>query len=219
MRITFAVDGSLARRDIPCRPSTPPSQRSMSAPVAAWGPRGDARYAMTGGRSLGATFLVERAPLLRYLRARGAGEEAEDLLQELWVKLEAGHHPQVDQPRAYLMRMAHNLMLDRLRAASRRRTREAAYHETDDEADVAPPVVRVLLARERLRNVDHVLAGLGERTNLIFRRHRVDEVPQREIATEFGISLSAVEKHLQKAYRAVAAARATDAASGEEADG
>jgi RNA polymerase sigma-70 factor (ECF subfamily) len=51
-----------------------------------------------------------------------------------------------------------------------------------------------------------VLRSLGERTDYIFRRHRVEGIPQRDIAAELGISLSAVEKHLQRAYRAVQAA-------------
>ena len=33
---------------------------------------------------------------------------------------------------------------------------------------------------------------------------RVEGVPQRDIATQLGISLSAVEKDLQRAYRAIA---------------
>jgi len=42
---------------------------------------------------------------------------------------------------------------------------------------------------------------LGERTDLIFRRFRLDGVSQQIIGEELGISRSAVEKHLQKAYR------------------
>jgi DNA-directed RNA polymerase specialized sigma24 family protein len=44
---------------------------------------------------------------------------------------------------------------------------------------------------------------LGDRTDLVFRRYRVEGRSQKEIAAELGISLSAVEKHLQKAYRAL----------------
>ena len=44
---------------------------------------------------------------------------------------------------------------------------------------------------------------LARRGQLVFRRFRVEGVSQRQIADELGISLSAVEKHLQKAYRAL----------------
>jgi len=103
-------------------------------------------------------------------------------------------------------------MLDRRRAAVRRRLREENYQESVGETDETPNAEHVLLARERLRRIDQVLATLGPRTDHIFRRHRVEGIPQRDIAAELGITLSAVEKHLQKAYRAVVAARGNFAA-------
>lgn len=164
-----------------------------------------------GGTALARSFMTYQAALLRYLRARGAGEEAEDLLQELWIKAQAGDDGAVADARAYLYRMAHNLMLDRRRADQRRHLREDHYR-TDirghsGDVDDTPAADRVLIARERLRSIDQLLASLGQRTDHIFRRHRVDEVTQREIADELGITLSAVEKHLQKAYKAIAASR------------
>lgn len=160
------------------------------------------------GDTLAASFMTHRAALFRYLRARGAGDDAEDLLQELWLKLD-GVVTLAGDDRAYLYRMAHNLMLDRARAAARRRGREHAFQHDrlSGEVDDAPPADRTLIAREQLRRVDAVLGALGERTDFIFRRFRVDNVPQRDIAAELGITLSAVEKHLQKAYRAVAEAQ------------
>lgn len=164
---------------------------------------------MTG--TLDEAFMSHRPALLRYFRARGANEEAEDLLQDLWFKLSAAGPIEADDPLAYLYRMAHNLMLDRRRAAVRRRVREEDYQGDSGDADDTPDAEHVLLARERLRHVDKVLAALGPKTDYIFRRHRVDGIPQRDIAAELGVTLSAIEKHLQKAYRAVAAARATEA--------
>jgi RNA polymerase sigma-70 factor (ECF subfamily) len=48
---------------------------------------------------------------------------------------------------------------------------------------------------------------LPERTRAIFRRFRLDGEPQRRIAEDIGISVSAVEKHLARAYEAIAAAK------------
>jgi RNA polymerase sigma factor (sigma-70 family) len=169
------------------------------------------KHRTMAGSILAQAFLANQPLLLRYLRARGAGEDAEDCLQDLWIRAQACPDDGIGDPLAYLYRMAHNLMLDRYRAAHRRKGREIAYSSDveghDGDADDAPTAERILIGRDRLRQIDRVLAGLGPRTEHIFRRHRVDEVGQREIAAELGITLSAVEKHLQKAYRAVAAAR------------
>jgi len=157
---------------------------------------------------LSAVLIANRGPLLRFLRARGAGDDCEDILQELWLKVERleAEGPIAD-PRAYLFRMADNLMHDRVRASMRRTNREHAWIETGfDPAgqDETPSAERALLARQRLRRVELALATLGDRTQAIFRRFRVDGVAQGRIAQEEGISVSAVEKHLQRAYRVVA---------------
>ncbi len=156
---------------------------------------------MKGG--LEAVFLENRMTLLRFLRARGAGDAAEDFLQEVWIKASAGASGPIAEPLAYLYRTANNVMLDRRRAEVRATRRDTAWSEM--AGDTAPAQSETqLIARERLAAVETVLAALGDRTDAIFRRYRLDGVSQRDVAAEFGISLSAVEKHLQKAYRALA---------------
>lgn len=159
---------------------------------------------MKGG--LEAVFLDNRPALLRFLRARGAGDAAEDLLQELWIKASAGAPGPIAEPLAYLYRAANNLMLDRRRAELRGARRDALWSETGDET-AAPEGEHKLIARAQLDLVEHALTELGERTDTIFRRYRLEGQSQRDIAAAFGISLSAVEKHLQKAYRALAELR------------
>jgi len=162
--------------------------------------------------SLSDEFVSMRDTLARYLRSRGAGDQAEDLLQELWMKIAAlSTESEVSDPSSYLFRMAHNLMLDRRRTEVRRSARERDYvaqgEGGPDGVDPAPTPERMLDARTSLEAIQRVLRGLGERTDYIFRRHRIDGIGQREIAAELGITLSAVEKHLQKAYKAVHAAQ------------
>jgi RNA polymerase sigma factor (sigma-70 family) len=199
------------------------SEAVISTPLARYGfaqPASRAYHGQNAGEDLGrdmaedalaGIFLANRGALLRYLRARGATDDAEDLLQDLWLKLRGVEAERIGDGLAYLYRMAHNLMLDRRRAGARRRQREEGYHRDvgsgDGGADDAPAAERILLAREQLRQIDWTLSTLGTRTDFIFRRYRVDGAAQRDIATELGISVSAVEKHLQKAYRAVADAQ------------
>jgi RNA polymerase sigma-70 factor (ECF subfamily) len=162
---------------------------------------------------LRAALLEHRAALLRYFIARRVPpEEAEDILQDLVVKLESNPSGPVAEPRAYLYRMAENLLLDRIRSEGRRRGREQAWVTAQAgatlETDERPSAEQILIARERLALVSTALATLPERTLSVFRRYRIDGVPQRQIAAETGISLSAVEKHLQRAYRTVVEAQA-----------
>ena len=155
---------------------------------------------------LEAVFLSNRDRLLAFLRSHGAGDAAEDLLQELWIKLTAASGGPIAQPLSYLYRAANNLMLDRYRSHQQATKRDHDW--TEAATTVAgqsddPSSERKLIAREQLRLAQAALDALGERPAAIFRRHRVDGVGQRDIAAEFGVSISTVEADLRRAYRAM----------------
>lgn len=157
-------------------------------------------------------FLELRPALLRYLLLRGARtEEAEDTLQEVCVKLSGDILGEVEQPRAYLYRMTSNQFLLMRRTAHRHRQREAAWTDAQSsagsEVDPQPSAEARLIAREEVAILQRVLDGLPERTRTIFREFRIENRSQREIAADCNISVSAVEKHLARAYQAIAAAR------------
>lgn len=180
---------------------------------------------MNQSSGLQSVFLKSRAALARYLRARRCGDsEAEDILQDLWVKLCGLETGPIAEPMAYLYRMAENMMLDRKRSAMRRTSRETEWTKgqidgtIERSIDAQPSAERLLLARDHLRRVEAVLKALPERTAQAFRAVRIDGTPQKEIAAQMGISLSAVEKHLQKAYRAVLDVQYATGADREEPD-
>ena len=158
-------------------------------------------------------FMASRPALLRFLRMRGASaEEAEDLVQDLYLKLEGLTVGPIAEPRAYLYRMADNLLLDRRRAAIRRARREELWSQDGpgsqaSPGDAAAAADDALIARQQLHIVEAALASLPERTVEIFRRFRIEGERQKRIAADFGISVSAVEKHLQRAYDVVLAVR------------
>lgn len=166
---------------------------------------------------LKAIFLGNRATLLRFLAARGAGAEAEDLLQDLWLRIAAGVNGPVASPLSYLFRAAENLMRDRHRAARQSTLRDHAWSEASGPAEQGvsdtPSGERVLLARERLARIEAALDALDERARRVFRLHRLEGMAQRDIAASIGVSLSTVESDLRKAYKAVTTARE----SGDEA--
>lgn len=164
-------------------------------------------------------FLTHRAELARFVRARcGNAADTEDFLQDLWLKLSGVPAPPSD-PLSYLYQMANNLIIDRRRSEQRRERRDDAWADggaADSETSDAPSAERLVIARSELARVAAMFDELGERTTAIFKSYRLDGAGQRDIATEHGISLSAVEKHLQKAYRAVLQLRyKLDAENGE----
>ncbi len=154
-------------------------------------------------------FLANRDRLLRFLVARGAGEAAEDLLQEIWLKIAARNTGPVASPMSYLFRTADTLMIDRFRSARQAERRERDWSDAHDGAapgvSDTPSAERHLIAREQARRVLEALDTLGPRPAAIFRRHRIDGVAQRLLAEEFGVSLSTVESDLRRAYAALAA--------------
>lgn len=175
---------------------TRPDEMDLPAP--------DSRLGVPGG--LAAIFLDQRSTLLRFLTRRlGSQSEAEDALQEVWIKLsERPPSSPIADPLAYLFRMSENAARDLRRSESRRHSREGHWVEqrvADGGSDPSPEDVAV--QREHLRAVAARLARLPERTRQIFLAFRVNGRPQKQLAADHGISLSAVQKHLQRAYRAV----------------
>ena len=150
-------------------------------------------------------LLANRDRIVRFLEVRGAGDAAEDLFQDLWMRLTDRRIGPVADPLSYIMRAAHNLMLDRYRSIRQRDLRDRAWGET--AATQSPSSEASLISREQLALVEAAIAANGERAAHIFRRFRVDGVTQRDIAGEMGVSLSTVEADLRKVYASLAAVR------------
>jgi len=152
-------------------------------------------------------ILNERSRLLRFLAARGVGDDAEDALHDLWQRVAAAPTQPIADPLSYLFRAAENLIRDRRRSTVSRDRRHQDWHEIMP-GEEQPTGERSLIARERLREVQSTLAALGPRVEIVFRKCRLDGLGQAAIARELGVSLSSVEKDLQKAYRALGQLRA-----------
>lgn len=166
---------------------------------------------MASTPSLEQAYLAQRERLLRFLRARGAGEAAEDLAQELWLRLAAAPDPVAAANPGYMLRAADRLMIDRYRAERQAASRDKAWAEAQpglaDNIAPAPGAERELAARQEVAAIERALADLGPRAAAIVRRHRIDGQTQRAIAAEFGVSLSTVEADLRRAYALIADAR------------
>jgi RNA polymerase sigma-70 factor (ECF subfamily) len=164
-----------------------------------------------GETAFEALFLEKRAALVRFFAARtGSPDEAEDLVQELYLKVRERPPQDVANAGAYLYRLGLNLMTDRFRSASRSRTRDDRYYQTqggaDPGTDAAPSPERATESRLRLEAMLRAIDQLPSQSRTVFRMHRIEGLSHQEVAQALGISKSTVEKHMMAALK-----RLTDA--------
>lgn len=138
-----------------------------------------------------------RVPLVRFFERRLHNRaDAEDLAQEVLLRL-ARQQTRIANPRpAYIFLAARSVLLDKVRK-DRLQQRFVTESQPGDENIVdAPSAERVYSARERVERVNHLIARLTPRTREVFVMHRIDGLTYSEIAQALGIALSTVEKHM-----------------------
>ncbi len=138
--------------------------------------------------------------LKHVLRRHGRNDqEAEDLIQDAFVRLECYRKEhEVEHDEAFLVRTVVNLSIDAHRTSRERPETETLVEETL-VIDTTPRPDEIFLARERLDRLSGGLDAMSPKTREIFLAHRLEGLGQAEIARNYGVSLSAVEKHIAKA--------------------
>ncbi|MFJ2702174.1 RNA polymerase sigma-70 factor [Streptomyces sp. NPDC087428] len=137
----------------------------------------------------------------------GSAADAEDVLQESWLRWADVDRSQVREPRAYLVRTVTRQALNRLRALSR--SREDYVGEWLPEPLLTSPDVAedVELAESVSIAMLTVLETLGPTERAVFVLREVFELPYGEIAEATGKSAAAVRQIARRAREHVAARR------------
>lgn len=140
--------------------------------------------------------------LRRYFSKRVPACDIDDLVQEVFLRMGIhGSGSPIEHLDRYLFKVAASVLSDQAR---RRVVRHAGAHESLEEAhhpiEVLTPE-QVLLDREALEAVVAAIIDLPARTRDVFVLHRFEEMTCGNIAAMFGVSVSAVEKHIMKAVR------------------
>lgn len=135
-------------------------------------------------------------------------EDAEDLIQEAFIKMQlyCAKGGEVHQPEGFLVRTALRLAANARRDAHGDLYVDKKVDELTLLIDTNPTPDEVLAADECLMRMRTALDGLNARSRDVFFMHRFDGLTQPEIAQRYGISVSAVEKHVAIALAALAEA-------------
>ncbi|MFJ7911915.1 sigma-70 family RNA polymerase sigma factor [Kitasatospora sp. NPDC096204] len=143
-------------------------------------------------------------------RLLGSAADAEDAVQDTYLRWQAADRERVEVPEAWLTRVVTNLCLDRLRSAQARHERAvgAWLPEPLLEGD---PMLGPADTFEQRESVSLAVLTLMERLSPVERAAYVlreaFSYPHAEIAGFLGITESASQQHVHRARRRIAAER------------
>lgn len=150
--------------------------------------------------------------LLLFIGKRcGSEAVAEEIVQETWVRAKSAVVTVPENPRAYVFRIARNLLADHYRRSynsselfGRRLFPFARSSYAEDapeivEIDQAPSQEAVAAAHQELRIIAQTVETLPTKCRQVFLMYRGEELSMREISEKLDVSVKTVENHIRKA--------------------
>src|SRR5688572_23770248 len=163
------------------------------------------RYAAAGdATAFAALFRLYKDKLYGFLlRATGSPEMAEDIIQDIFLRLWKNREtlPEIGRFGAYIYQMARNQVINSLKRMAKEtlildelvKTREAVRTDAEDRLNVQEVNKHLLTALEKLT----------PRQKLVYTLSRDKGLKHDEIARFLGISPSTVNNHLIEALRLI----------------
>ncbi len=151
---------------------------------------------------LNAWFVREVLPLeaalMQYFRRSTASRnDAEDLCQDVFVRVYEAARRQIPDPvRPFVFTAARNLLINRARRDSVVSIEAVADLDALDIALDEPGPDRNTMAREELRNLQAALDRLPPRCREAVILRKIEGLSHREIAARMGISEKTVDRHI-----------------------
>ncbi|HEX5052842.1 MAG TPA: sigma-70 family RNA polymerase sigma factor [Planctomycetota bacterium] len=142
------------------------------------------------------TLLAEE-PFVRALAHSLLNDEADDVVQQTFLRA-LEHRPNVPvQPRRWLARVVRNLVTDRLRRRGRRDVRERAAAVTDR----VPSPAELVEVEESRRTLVEAVNRLPQQLRTVVLLRYYEGLPPRRIAAALGLPVATVSEHLRVALR------------------
>lgn len=150
-------------------------------------------------------FHEQRDALMRFLLRRvGDVSLAEDLAQETWLRAANSQSTvAINNPRAYLFRIAANLAMDHFRHTGLRIEVAAPDHTKELVSDGTPSPETVALYRSEFARLHTIVEGLSPRCREVFTLARFQGLDNSEIAERLGISKNTVISHIFNALKII----------------
>lgn len=165
---------------------------------------------MTGGKHSGGSdrpvasvtaAFVENSLFLKKFLARYFvnSQDIEDVAQETYLRAFAAEQKKyIEQPKAFLFRIAKNVALNELKRKSHQITDFIEDVSASVVLDTAASAEEEVEAQELLGLYCEAVASLPEKCRHIFLLRKVHGLAQKEIATRMSLSVSSVEKYLRQ---------------------
>ena len=164
-------------------------------------------------------FELYQPVIVKFAAFSGAGREAEDVAQDVFVKLvevfrSSAYDPAHGTFRAYLATMIRHEVVNRWhKAAVRAEGHHVSIDNDEHPIELAAPseTAAILDARWHLARrqaaVEHVLTktALSEKSKAIYRAYVLEERPIEEVAAAFGVPNNTVSQTKTRVARMIAA--------------
>lgn len=144
--------------------------------------------------------------LVKHIRLRaGSVDVAEEVVQETWLRATHTQSELPRNPKAYLYRMASNLLVDQFRQQQATQVWQTHIVSPEQEAQCeqvacpSPEHTDVLIAKQQLVILERAISELPDKCQEVFILYRKQGLTMREISEVLGVSIKTVEKHIAKA--------------------
>jgi RNA polymerase sigma-70 factor (ECF subfamily) len=151
-----------------------------------------------------ATVYQQHQNELIYYTARitACRESAEDITQESFIILfHEVKQQNIENPRAFLFRVARNLAFDHLKHQKITENYAQAQHPILESSLETLSIEQVLENNQSVASLKQVIDELPPRCRNAFILNKMHEMSYIEVAQHTGISESGVEKHIMKGLR------------------
>ncbi len=154
---------------------------------------------------VGSQVLPHEGDVRAWLRRRLPSQASvDDVIQEAYCRIAAlGSVSHIGSGRAYLFRVASNILVEQLRRARIVQIDSMAEIESLHVVDDEPSPERIVSGRRELALVQSLIEALPERCRKVFELRRIHGLPQREVARRLGVTENVVEQQSVRGLRLI----------------